>query len=174
MKISLKNQYLNKNKIVLYQDSTVNMITTIAAGIMFIVLPLSAYLLNLPSQNNEQNYVGMIIPLGLITISLGVFFIYTSLNTFICFYPTEKKLVIREFPGLKKNEIVINSVREIVISDDENKLFSIDVICDNYTKKVYSWSYGPGSMPSIGSKRKQKQRLIEFSKECNDYLTKSN
>ena len=99
---------------------------------------------------------------------LNVFKTYILLDT------KNNKLIIRETPGLKKEELLLENIISIEISDGAytKEFFTININMLGYTKKISSWSVPPKSRISFfGGYKKQTKRLKKFCEECNKHLS---
>lgn len=116
----------------------------------------------------------MLLGLLLAMIMYCIFMYFIVFKTYICIDIKNNKIVIRKFPGYKKEELSLYELVDIKVSDglpaEFKDFFTIDIKFKGYTKQITSWSVGPGSLPLTGSYRKQRKRLEKFCDECNKYL----
>ena len=70
---------------------------------------------------------------------------------YICLNTNNKKIIIREFPGIRKQELSLDKLKELKISDGKQykNLFTIDINYIGYSKKISSWSTHPSCMLAI-------------------------
>lgn len=138
------------------------------SGIMFTTLPIICLILGF------DRVLEMIILL-LVMIVYCIFMFLNVFKTYIFLDIKNNKLVIRETPGLKKEELCLENILSIGVSDGTytREFFTIDINMLGYTKKISSWSVPPQSRISMfGGYKRQTKRLKKFCKECNKYLSK--
>lgn len=165
----LKNKFLN-NKIIIFQMTLMDRILGVWSGILFIALPIIGLILGF------EPVIEMIILL-LVMIAYCVFMFYSVFKTYICLDIKNNKLVIREMPGFKKEELSLENVISIVVSDGvyTKNFFTIDIKTPRYTKKISSWSTPPESRISMfGGYKRQTKRLKKFCTQCDKYLNQRN
>ena len=161
----LKNKSLNK-KIIIYQMTMIDRILGVWSGILFTIIPISCLILGF------EQAMEMIILL-LIAIVYCVFMFFNVFKTYICLDIKSNKLIIRETPGLKKEEFFLENIISIEVSDGvyTKEFFTIDINMRGHTKKISSWSVPPKSRISLfGGYKRQTRRLKNFCAECNKYL----
>lgn len=162
----LKNKSLNKKRITIYQMPVFERIIGILSSIILTTIPVVALATGI------EKKAGMIVLL----MCMVVYCIFMYLNvfkTYICLDIENKKLIIREEPGIKKEELFLDNIVEIAICDGEKykDLFTINIRCAGYTKKVISWSAHPTCrLAMFGVYKRQTKRLKKFAMECNQYL----
>ena len=167
--IGLKNKSLNK-KIIIYQMTLMDRILGVWSGILLTTIPIICLILGF-----EQVF-GMIILL-LVMVVYCVFMFLNVFKTYILLDTKNNKLIIRETPGLKKEELFLENILSIKVSDGiyNREFFTIDINMVGYTKKISSWSVPPKSRISMfGGYKRQTKRLRKFCEECNKYLNKRN
>lgn len=160
----LRNKYSN-SKIVIYQMTLLDRILGIWSGILLTSIPIIGLIL-------EFKQVGMILLL-LVMIVYCVFMFFNVFKTYICLDIKNNKLIIRETPGLKKEELPLQNILSIEVCDGiyTKKFFTIDINMPGYTKKIDSWSDPLMSRISVfGGYKRQTNRLKKFCEKCNRYL----
>lgn len=165
----LKNKFLNK-KIIIYQMTMMDRILGICSGILFTTIPIICLILGF------EKVIEMIIML-LVMIVYCFFMFFNIFKTYICLDIKNNKLMIRETPGFKKEELFLENITSIKVSDGSyaKEFFTIDIIMLGYTKKIRSWSVPPKSRISMfGGYKRQAKRLKKFCEKCNEYLNKRN
>ena len=165
---NLKNGF--SNRIIIYQMTLLDRVVGMWSALMFTALPIVGLLLGF------ENKIGIIILLFAMVVYC-IFMWFSVFKTYICLDVKNSKLIIRETPGLKKEELSLDAVTDIKISDGVNtkKLFTIDINMGGYVKQIKSWSTPPDSRISMfGGYKRQTKRLEKFCIKCNEYLkTKS-
>ena len=165
----LKSKSLNK-KIVIYQMTLMDRILGVWSGILLTTIPIICLILGF-----EQVFEMII--LLLVMIVYCVFMFLNVFKTYILLDTKNNKLIIRETPGLKKEELFLENIISIEISDGAytKEFFTININMLGYTKKISSWSVPPKSRISMfGGYKKQTKRLKKFCERCNEYLNKRN
>lgn len=165
----LKNKSLNK-KIIIYQMTIMDRILAVLSCILFIFLPIFGLI------SGFEQVIEMIIFL-LAMIAYSVYIFFCVFKTYICFDIKKNKLIIRESPGFKKEELVLEYILSIGVSDVTylKKEFTIDINMPGYTKRINSWSGpSPFNISLFGSYKSQTKRLKKFCEKCNEYLNKKN
>ena len=102
---------------------------------------------------------------------------FNVFKTYICLDIKSNKLIIRETPGFKKEELFLENIISIEVSDGAytKEFFTIDINMPGYTKKISSWSVPPKSRISMfGGYKRQTKRLKNFCERCNEYLNNKN
>ena len=102
---------------------------------------------------------------------------FNVFKTYICLDIKSNKLIIRETPGFKKEEMFLENIFSIEVSDGAytKEFFTIDINMPGYTKKISSWSVPPKSRISMfGGYKRQTKRLKKFCERCNEYLNNKN
>lgn len=158
-----KNGYLNK--IIIYQLPLIDRILTIGQCLL-ILIPVIGLILGF-----ERVIETIIILLVLIVYCIDIN--YAAFNTYICLDLVNNKLIIKEYPGIKKQEYNLDYIMNITISDGKyyKKYFTIDINFKTFTKKIKSWSESRSSkMALFGGYKIQTKRLKKFCEECNRYL----
>ena len=159
----------SNEKIIIFQMTLVDRILGLLSSVVLTAIPIICLILGF-----EQVIVTVI--LLLVMIVYCVFMFFSVFKTYICLDKKIKKLVIRETPGLKKDELYLENIISIEVSDGiyTKEFFTIDINMFGYTKKISSWSVPPKSRTSMfGSYKKQIKRLKRFCRECNEYLNKN-
>lgn len=167
--IGLKNKSLN-NRIIIFQMTLMDRILGVWSGIVLTAIPIMCLVLDF------EQVIGMI-SLLLVMIIYCVFMFFNVFKTYICLDRKNKKLIIRETPGFKKDELYLENIISIEVSDGiyTKEFFTIDINMPGYTKKISSWSVPPKSRISMfGSYNRQTKRLKKFCEECNEYLKQKN
>ena len=165
----LKNKFLNK-KIIIYQMTMIDRILGVWSGILLTIIPIICLILGF------EQVMGMIIFL-LVMIVYCVFMFFNVFETYICLDIKSNKLIIRETPGFKKEELLLENIISIKVSDGAytKEFFTIDINMPGYTKKISSWSVPPKSRISMfGGYKRQTRRLKKFCERCNEYLYRRN
>lgn len=165
---NLKNGF--SNKITIYQMPLLERVLGLFS--VMVLLPLPILGLSIPLYSNSNELLLVIILL----ISMIIYSIFMYLNifkTYICLDVQNQKLIIRESPGFKKEELYTDNIIDIKVSDGikYKELFTIDINYGSYTKKINSWSAHPTCrLAMFGVYRRQTKRLEIFAKLCNEYL----
>ena len=100
---------------------------------------------------------------------------FNIFKTYICLDIKNNKLIIRETPGFKKEEFVLENINSIEVSDGvyTKEFFTIDINMTGYTRKISSWSVPPKSRISMfGGYKRQNKRLKKFIFKYEKYLKK--
>lgn len=143
----------------------------IFSGLLLTIIPIVC--LSVPLYKNDKELI-MILLFLFAMLLYCVFVYYSVFKIYICLDIIHNTIVIREFPGCKKDELSMHGLIDLKVSDGtplKNKcLFTLDINFDGYTKYITSWSVGPGSLPFLGSYRAQRKRLEKFCEQCNKYL----
>ncbi|MBQ7761532.1 MAG: hypothetical protein IJ400_05705 [Clostridia bacterium] len=162
---NLKRQNLNK-KIIIYQMPILERILGIFSALFLTAIPIVGLILGFERK-------GAMIILLLLMISYCVFMYFTIFKTYICLDVESNKLIVRESFGFKKEELSLDSLISITVSDgmQVKKLFTIDINFRNSTKKIISWSAHPTCrLAMFRVYERQTKRLKSFSDKCNEYL----
>lgn len=163
----LKNKYLN-NKIIIYQMTLMDRVLGVWSGILLTSIPIICLI------SGFENVFAMIILL-LVMIVYCIFMFFNIFKTYICLDIKNNKLIIRETPGFKKEEFVLENINSIEVSDGvyTKEFFTIDINMTGYTRKISSWSVPPKSRISMfGGYKRQNKRLKKFIFKCEKYLKK--
>lgn len=155
-----------KKKIIIYQMPLFERIMAVFSAIVLSAIPIIGLILGF------ERIGGMIILL-LAMIVYNVFIFFISFKTYICLDVKEKKLIIRENVGLKKEELFLDGITDMKVSEGTTvkTLFTIDINYENYTKKIISWSAHPTCRLAMFSVyKRQTKRLKKFTNKCNEYL----
>ena len=163
----LKNKYLN-NKIIIYQMTLMDRVLGVWSGILLTSIPIICLILGF------EKVFAMIILL-LVMIVYCIFMFFNIFKTYICLDIKNNKLIIRETPGFKKEEFVLENINSIEVSDGvyTKEFFTIDINMTGYTRKISSWSVPPKSRISMfGGYKRQIKRLKKFIFKCEKYLKK--
>ena len=159
----LKNKYLN-NKIIIYQMTLMDRVLGVWSGILLTSIPIICLI------SGFENVFAMIILL-LVMIVYCIFMFFNIFKTYICLDIKN----IRETPGFKKEEFVLENINSIEVSDGvyTKEFFTIDINMTGYTRKISSWSVPPKSRISMfGGYKRQTKRLKKFIFKCEKYLKK--
>lgn len=154
------------NKIIIYQMTLLDRILGIWSVILLIGLPVVCLILGF------EYKLEMILFL-LVMIVYSIFMYFNIFKTYICLDIKNNKLIIRENPGLKKEELFLDSIHDIKISDGiyNKEFFTIDINMQGYTRKIDSWSTPPSSrIAMFAGHKRQTKRLKKFVLKCNTYL----
>jgi hypothetical protein len=154
------------NKIIIYQMTLLDRILGMGSVLFFVGLPVVSLILGL-------EYKFEIAVFLLIMIVYSIFMYFNVFKTYICLDIKNSKLIIRETPGLKSEEISLDSILDIKIFDGvyTKEFFTININMQGYTKKIESWSVPPSSrIAMFGRYKRQTKRLKKFCDECNRYL----
>jgi len=139
---------------------------------MIALIPIPILGLAFQLYENEKVLI-LIIVILIAMIIYGIFMIFNVFLTYICLDIKNGKLIIRESPGIKKEEINLDNVIDIKVSNGikYKELFTIDIYCISYTKKIISWSFHPSCRLAFFSVyKRQTKRLNDFADKCNKYL----
>lgn len=164
-----KNKFLNK-KIIIYQMTMIDRILGVWSCIFLTIIPIIHLIMEF------EQVIEMIILL-LVMIVCCVFMFFDVFKTYICLDIKSNKLIIRETPGFKKEELFLENIISIQVSDGTytKESFTIDINMLGYTKKISSWSMSLESRISMfGGYKRQTKRLKKFCEKCNEYLDKRN
>ncbi len=154
------------NKIIIYQMTLIDRILGVWSAILFTFLPIIGLILGF------DKVIEMVILL-LVMVPYCIFMFFDVFKTYICLNIKNKKLIIRETPGLKKEELFLDSILSIEVSDGvyTKEFFTIDINMPGYTRKISSWSVPPKSRISMfGGYKRQTKRLKKFILKCKKYL----
>lgn len=160
-----KSDYLDK--IIIYQMTLLDKLAGVFSALLLVAFSIECLILDF------EYKLGMTILLLLFMIVYCVFIYFDIFKTYVCLDIPNNKLIIREMPGVKKEEIFLDNIISLTVSDGiyAKECFTFDVNMHGYTKKIDSWSVPPSSKISIFSGRKgQRKRLEKFCEECNQYL----
>lgn len=160
-----KNKYLN-NKIIIYQMTLMDRVLGVWSGILLTSIPIICLI------SGFEKVFAMIILL-LVMIVYCIFMFFNIFKTYICLDIKNNKLIIRETPGFKKEEFVLENINSIEVSDGvyTKEFFTIDINMTGYTRKISSWSVPPKSRISMfGGYKRQTKRLKKFIFKCEKYL----
>ncbi len=126
---SLKNG--SSNKVIIHQMTLIDRILGVWSGILFTILPIMGLILDF-----EQVFVMIILLLVMIVYCVYMFF--SVFKTYICLDIKNNKLIIRETPGFKKEELFLENIISIEVSDGvyTKEFFTIDINILGYTKKI--------------------------------------
>ena len=161
----LKNTAPEK-KIRIYQMPVLERILGIFSAIVLTAIPISGLILGF------ERIGGMIILLSA-AIVYDLFIVWISFKTYICLDVKENKLIIREDFGTKKDEMFLDSITGIEVSDGATvkRLFTIDIHYGRETKKIISWSAHPScSLAMFSVYKRQTKRLKRYIEKVNAYL----
>lgn len=156
------------NKIIVYQMPLFERIMGIFSMVVLTSIPILGLIIPLYESKKEL----IVVLVLLIAMILYCFFMYFNIfMTYICLDVKNKKLVIRESPGFKKEELYLDNIIDIKVSDgiDYKELFTIDIHCNGYTKKIISWSTEP-RLTLFNTYKRQIKRLKNFTEKCNQVL----
>lgn len=128
----LRNKYLN-SKIIIYQMTLMDRILGIWSGVLFTLIPIICLILGF------EQVMGMIILL-LVMIVYCVYMFFNIFKTYICLDIKNNKLIIRETPGFKQEELFLENILSINVSDGvyTKEFFTIDIQMPGYTKRISS------------------------------------
>ena len=162
----LKKDYLNK-KIIIYQMPIFERIMGLFFAIVLTSIPVICVFIGV------EKIFPMIILL-VIMLMYCIFIFFCAFKTYICLDIVNQKIVIREFPGVKKQEFPLDGLKELKISDGLQckSLFTIDLNYIGYSKKINSWSTHPSCrLAMFNAYNRQIKRLKKFILKCEKYLT---
>jgi len=165
-----KSKRESLNKITIYQMPVFEKIMGTISVLVLTPLPVIALILSLYETKKEFILV-LFLLFAMILYSVLMYF--SIFKTYIRLDTENKKLIIRESPGIKEEHIRLDNLIDIKVSDNVKykELFTIDICCKGYTKKIISWSAHPSCrLAMFGVYRRQTKRLKRFAKECNDYI----
>lgn len=134
---NLKKYCLNK-KIIIYQMPLFERIIGLFSAIVLTSIPLICLFMGV-----EKIFAMVILLLVMLLYSIFIFF--CAFKTYICLDVDNNKIIIREFPGIKKQELPLDNLKELKISGgiQYKNLFTIDINYVGYSKKINSWSTHP-------------------------------
>lgn len=153
-------------RIIIYQMPLFERIMAVFSAIVLSAIPIIGLFLGF------ERIGGMIILL-LAMIAYSVFVFFMSFKTYICLDVKENKLIIREIFGLKKEELFLDGIMDMKVSEGTTvkTLFTIDINYGQYTKKITSWSVHPTCRLAMFSVyKRQTKRLKRFTAKCNEFL----
>ena len=162
-----KSKKRSSNKIIIYQMTLLDRILGVWSGILLTSLPIIGLILGF------EQVMGMIILLFAMIIYCVLMF-FNVFKTYICFDIKNNKLIVRETPGFKKEEFLLENILSIEVSDGfyTKEFFTININMLGYTKKISSWSDPLKSRISMfGEYKRQTKRLKKYCEECNRYLS---
>lgn len=164
---NLKNFYLNENVLKLYQAPLFERILYLYPLLGLIEIPLIML--------SVEKFTWLVLPILLIFSLYGLLVYFIVFKVYICLDLSQGQLIIREFPGFKQQTIPLDNIQEIRFCDNsEWRTFSIDIVCDKYTKSIISWSSGFSARIVFFCRYlRQKERLLKFTQECNEILEKN-
>lgn len=145
-------------------------IMVVLSALVLTALPILG--LTLPLYENKKELMLCIVIL-FAAILYCVFVYFEIFKIYICLDIINQKLIIREYPGIKKEEISIIYVNDLKVSDGKEykDLFALDINCKGFTKKISSWStYPTRRLAMFNVYNRQTRRLIKFAERCNEYL----
>ena len=161
----------NSNKIKIYQYPLADRILTAFSAISLPFLLISCIITKLYEDYKEL--LMMLLVLGALLI-FAIYAWFLVFKTYICLDKEKNIIEIREFPGTKKEIFSLYGLIDVKVSNDSysksKKVFTFDLNYIGYTKKITSWSSGPGSLPLLGGYLRQRKRLEKFVIECNKYI----
>jgi len=163
---NLKKHCLNK-KIIIYQMPLFERIIGLFSAIVLTSIPVICLFIGV-----EKTFTMVILLLVMLMYSFFVFF--CAFKIYICLDWNNKKIIIREFPGIKKQELPLDNLKEIKISEgiQYKNFFTIDINCVGYSKKINSWSTHPSCRLAIFNVYgRQTKRLKKFILKCQTFLT---
>ena len=115
---NLKNGF--SNKITIYQMPLLERLLGLFSVVVLAPLPILGLLI--PLYDNSKELL-LVIILLISMIIYCVFMYFNIFKTYICLDVQNQKLIIRESPGLKKEELYINNIINIKI------VFSFLIFC---------------------------------------------
>ena len=155
-----------RKKIRIYQMPFLERMLGFFSAFVITAVPISGLILGF------ERIGGMIILL-LAAIVYDLFIVRISFKTYICLDVKENKLIIREDFGTKKDEMFLDSITGIEVSDGANvkTLFTIDIHYGSHTKKIISWSAHPTCrLAMFRVYKRQTERLKRYIAKVNTYL----
>ncbi len=162
---NLKKHCLNK-KIIIYQMPMLERIMALISAIVLISIPVICLFIGVEK-------IFAIVILLLVMLLYSIFMFFCAFKTYICLNTNNKKIIIREFPGIRKQELSFDKLKELKISDGKQykNLFTIDINYIGYSKKINSWSTHPSCRLAIFNVYgRQTKRLKKFILKCEKYL----
>lgn len=162
---NLKKHCLNK-KITIYQMPLFERIMGLFSAIVLTSIPLICIFIGVEK-------IFAIVILLLVMLMYSIFIFFCAFKTYICLDVNNKKIIIREFPGIKKQELPLDNLKELKISDGTQykNLFTIDINYIGYSKKINSWSTHPSCRLAIFNVYgRQTKRLKKFILKCEKYF----
>ena len=161
---NLKKHCLNK-KIIIYQMPLFERIMGLISAIVLTSIPVSCLVIGV-----EKNAVVILL---LAMLMYSIYIVFCAFKTYICLDVSNKKIIIREFPGIKKQELPLDNLKELKISDGTQykDLFTIDINYVGYSKKINSWSTHPSCrLAMFNVYVRQTKRLKKFILKCEKHL----
>lgn len=157
---NLKRKFLNK-KIIIYQMPLFERIMGLFSIIVLTLIAVFGLI-------NCVEKFEMSILLCAVLIYSGLMF-FCIFKTFICLDISNKIIIIREFPGIKKQVLSLYNFKNIKISDgiQKNQFFTIEINYVGYSIKIDSWSTHPSCrLAFFNVYRRQVKRLNKFILRC--------
>lgn len=161
----LKSKSLNNGKLVIYQMPLFDRIVGIWSVIMFTGLAVFGLITGYERKNS--------IIILLVMIAYGIAMFFNVFKTYICLDIQNNKLIIREDPGFKKEEISLGLIKDIEISNDvrRKEFFTIDIkYHTGFTKRIASWTPTGYNISMFAGYKRQTKRLKKFILKCKPYL----
>lgn len=159
------NHCLNK-KIKIYQMPLFERIMLIFSAGFMTSIPIAVLILG-----SEVQLEMVILLIAMSFFSVYMFF--SVFMTYICVDITKGKVIIREFPGFRKQELPLAGLKEIKISTEQYNIFTIDFDYGSYSKKINSWSTHPSCrLAMFNAYNRQRARLNKFISKCEKYFAK--
>lgn len=162
---NLKKHCSNK-KIIIYQMPLFERIMGLISAIVLTSIPVICLFIGV-----EKTFAMVI--LLLVMLMYSIFMVFCAFKTYICLDVSNKKIIIREFPGIKKQELPLDNLKELKISDGTQykNLFTIDINYVGYSKKINSWSTHPSCrLAMFNVYGRQTKRFKKFIIKCEKYL----
>lgn len=141
---NLKNGFSNKKRVM-----------CICSAIVLTAIPIFCLAIDVP---NKMEVIILLIAM----LAYCVYIYFLVFKTYISLNCEKRKIIVREYPGFKKEELDLFYVREIKFSDGilEKNLYTIDIIYNGYTKKIKSWSSHFGQRLAV---------FNSYNRQKNDY-----
>ena len=159
-------KHRSNNKVIIYQMPLFERIIVMLSAIGLTSIPLICIFIGV-----EKIFSMVILLLAMIVYSVYMFF--CAFKTYICLDVYNQKIIIREFSGIKKQELPLDNLKDIKISEGAQfkDLFTIDVNYVGYSKKIDSWSTHPSCrLAMFNVYGRQTKRLKKFVLKCEKHF----
>lgn len=139
---------------------------------MAVLLPIPILGLAVPLYKDAKGLLMML----LLLIGVVAYCVLMCLNIFMTYIRLDAqngKLVIREVAGIRKEEIPLQYIIGLQVSDgiQRKESFTIDIHYTGYVKRISSWSAPTnGRLVLFDGYKRQTKRLQAFVEACNAYL----
>ena len=116
--------------------------------------------------------------LSMIAVCFGMIFVcvfmfFSVFKTYLCLDLKSGFFIIREFPGIKKQELELRNIRTIRLIDNPkmSNRFEISIDYAGFIVTIRSWSEHPSCrLAMFNMYNRQTKRLKSFIDRCNQYI----